>query len=140
MKKSSYPIGHILVSIVLLLMLAVSCEKDPAITPPPTDNEPLIATLTTQKPINITHNSAESSGTVISNGGASINTSGLCWSTNPNPYLYNFKTDEGPNETTFTSIMVELEPATTYYYRAYVITSAGIGYGAVNFFTTEPAP
>lgn len=139
MKNYPKSIGLALFAMSLLFSLTISCSKDEIITDPPI-NEPLMPTVTSKAVSSITHNSASSGGTVTSNGGAAINESGVCWSTNANPHLANYSTSQGPNETTYNSAMVGLSPSTTYYVRAYVITSAGIGYGGIISFTTPPAP
>lgn len=40
----------------------------------------------------------------------------------------------------FTQLLTSLTPSTTYYYRAYASSSAGIGYGSILNFTTAPTP
>lgn len=139
MKNYPKSIGLALLAMSLLFSLTISCSKDEIITDPPI-NPPLMPAVSTKGVTSITHNSASSGGTVTTNGGSAITQSGICWSTNANPHLANYSTSQGPNETTFTSAMVELSPSTTYFMRAYVITSAGIGYGGIHSFTTQPAP
>lgn len=129
-----------ILTIFTVLSLAVSCDKDEMIPITPPEEELLVPTVSTTEVTDITNNSAASGGTVDNNGGAQITASGVCWSLEATPLLFNYKTDDGANQTTFTSSMVELSPETTYYYRAYAISSAGIGYGPVISFTTQPAP
>lgn len=85
----------------------------------------------------INQHSAISGGSVGIDGGASIVSRGVCWSTTPNPTIYNDKTNEGPGPGNFTSRLTGLNLATTFYLRAYAINESVIGYGAEVSFTTS---
>jgi hypothetical protein len=79
---------------------------------------------------------------INNNGGASIINSGFCWSTSTNPDI------SLPTKVTlqFSSVGFNysyggfgpLNPATTYYLRAYATNSIGTGYGPVISITTLP--
>lgn len=97
--------------------------------------------LTTNVVTNILAKSAQSGGSISNWGGDSIIVKGICWSKNPNPTLNNFFTENGSDINSFSSLMNNLEPLTTYYVRAYAVNSIGIGYGnEISFTTQEIAP
>ena len=100
---------------------------------------PIISSITTVAFSSISANSANSGGTIASNGGATITAKGVCWSTSPNPTIaLTTKTNEGNGSANFTSIISGLSPVTTYYVRAYATNSAGTAYGQELTFTTLP--
>ena len=99
-----------------------------------------LATLTTASVTNISQNSATSGGTIVSNGGAAVTASGICWSTVSNPTINNSHTSNGPSSGSFQSQLTNLNPSTTYCVRAYATTSAGTGYGQSVTFTTSDIP
>ena len=80
--------------------------------------------------------SPSSGGTITSDGGYSITSKGVCWSTSPNPTISNNSTNNGTGATNFTSILSNLLPTTSYYYRAYATNSIGTSYGITYTFTT----
>ena len=84
--------------------------------------------------------SPSSGGTITSDGGYSITSKGVCWSTSPNPTISNNITNNGTGASNFTSILSNLLPTTTYYYRAYATNSIGTGYGITYTFTTASNP
>ncbi|WP_222538528.1 hypothetical protein [Pedobacter polysacchareus] len=78
-------------------------------------------------------------GTIISDGGATVNNQGVVWSTTPNPMvgtLNETRNDTGPGNT-FLSNLTGLEPITLYYLRAYAVNSQGTAYGNEVTFTTS---
>jgi uncharacterized protein (TIGR02145 family) len=85
---------------------------------------------------NITATTASGGGEIKSNGCSSISARGVCWSTSPNPMIYDNKTNDGSETGSFTSTLINLEPNTTYYVRAYAINSIGTAYGQEISFTT----
>ena len=48
------------------------------------------------------------------------------------------KTDQGGGSTSFVSNITNLQPGTTYFYRAYATNSAGTSYGTEHSFLTDP--
>lgn len=86
---------------------------------------------------NITSNSVNGGGNIVSDGGAAIVSRGLCWKKTPNPTIFDSITSDGSGVGTFSSIIQNLEPGTTYYVRAYAINNIGVGYGNQLSFTTE---
>jgi uncharacterized protein (TIGR02145 family) len=93
-------------------------------------------TLTTTVPSSITLTSAVSGGTIISNGGAAITVSGICWATTPNPVATDSHTTDGTLTGTFPSTMTGLSAGVTYHVRAYATNSVGTAYGNDLSFTT----
>lgn len=89
----------------------------------------VLPTLTTMEVTNITVASAVSGGIITDDGGV-IATSGVCWSTTPNPTTNNDKSYDG--------LIEGLQPSTKYYVRAFATNSAGTAYGnELNFTTSE---
>ena len=79
---------------------------------------------------------AASGGSIISDGGAAITSSGICWSTSTNPTIADFSTTNTNLSGIYTSIMTGLLPNTTYNVRAYATNSVGTTYGNLVSFTT----
>jgi len=73
---------------------------------------------------------------VISNGGSPIIGRGVCWSMNNPPTITDNLTSDGIGIGSFTSRAYVLKPGSTYFFRAYAITSSGITYGEVKVVTT----
>ncbi|HEY1006032.1 MAG TPA: Ig-like domain-containing protein, partial [Sphingobacteriaceae bacterium] len=93
------------------------------------------ATLVTLGIRSITTGTASTGGYVHYNGGADILEQGVCWSTSPEPTIDGSKVSGG-NAGTFSCDLTGLQPATTYYVRAYARNSEGIAYGNEVSFTT----
>ncbi len=94
--------------------------------------------LTTTNASNISQTTAQSGGTISSDGGATVTLRGVCWSTSPNPTTSNNVSSNGTGVGTFTSSLTGLTANTTYYVRAYATNSSGTGYGNEISFTTQP--
>jgi hypothetical protein len=107
-------------------------------------NELVFKTKETSTPIlasgtlkNITTNSALFSDCSVSDdGGYPILARGSCWSTSSNPTILNNKTNDGTSLTYYSSQIINLNPNTTYYIRAYATNSLGTSYGIEKTFTT----
>jgi uncharacterized protein (TIGR02145 family) len=100
-----------------------------------TDQE--MPTVVTGDVTNITYTTADYSGNVTADGGASVTARGVCWSTSENPTTSNSKTTDGTGLGTYTSTITDLFPSTTYYVRAYATNSVGTAYGEQRTFTTN---
>ena len=98
-------------------------------------NEPIV---TTSNITNITSTTVTGGGTVISDGGASIQYRGVCWSTNHNPTINDNYTINGAGSGDFYAQLTGLSINTTYYVRSYAVNVAGVGYGNEVCFTTPP--
>ncbi len=95
-------------------------------------------TLSTLEVTEITGNSAKSGGNITDDGGASVTSRGIVWSTSENPDIYNNEgvTVDGSGPGEFTSELTELSPETKFYVRAYATNSLGTTYGeSVDFIT-----
>jgi hypothetical protein len=108
---------------------------------------PTSTTSSTQLPViatviatNTLTSSPSSGGTITSDGGYSITSKGVCWSTSPNPTISNNITNDGTGASNFTSLLSNLTPTTLYYYRAYATNSNGTSYGNAYTFTTIAVP
>ena len=96
--------------------------------------------ITTTAMTSVTQTTATGGGIITSDGGAVITSRGICWSnSNSNPTIANLKTNNGTGIGTYTSLMINLTPGTTYYVRAYATNSVGTAYGTVRAFTTSAA-
>lgn len=98
----------------------------------------VLPTVSTTAITNITTNSAVSGGSITADGGSSITTRGIVWSTSQNPTIaLTTKTTDGTALGSFISNMITLVQNTTYYVKAYATNSAGTAYGnQVEFKTT----
>jgi len=96
--------------------------------------------ISTTVATNILTPTPSSGGTITSDGGFSITSKGVCWSSNPNPTINDNTTNNGTGASNFTSILSNLLPTTTYYYRAYATNSIGTSYGITYTFTTLAIP
>lgn len=97
-----------------------------------------IPILTTIDVTDIFGTSAISGGLITNDGGTSITTRGVVWSTSSGPtILLPTKTSDPPGNNSFTSKITGLTPNTKYYLRAYAINSAGTAYGNEKSFDTR---
>ncbi len=112
--------------VLIVIFFTLSCE-----------DEGSIPKVTTNEVTNITQTSAQCGGSIINNGGSSIKSCGVCWSTNPNPTISDNNTvDEYSNEN-YISLLTDINANTTYYVRAYATNKAGTGYGEAVLFPTS---
>lgn len=98
----------------------------------------ILPTVTTTIVSNITQTTAVCGGDVISNGGASVTTRGVCWNKTGSPSISDSITTDGTGSGIFLSNLTGLIPNTTYYLRSYASNSVGTSYGPERQFTTEP--
>ena len=105
----------------------MSFNTEPATTP-------VVATI---EAINITAETALLGGVVSDKGGAIIGELGICWSLSAQPTIDNNKVaGTFKNESEFAVLVNQLSPNTQYFYRAYALNEAGVGYGEIKSFTT----
>jgi uncharacterized protein (TIGR02145 family) len=123
---------NITISLLALAGIAVivsnSCKKDNYDLP----------TVTTTAISSIMISSASCGSNISKDGGTSIDSRGVCWSTDQTPTVADNKTTDGKGIGKFTSIITDLSPNTTYYVRAFATNSEGTGYGNPLSFTTLP--
>ena len=97
-------------------------------------------TLTTLEATHITDTTANSGATIVSTGGLPFGGKGLCWALTENPTTANFVVYSGNSWASYTDTMRLLQPNTTYYARAYVMSPKGGGqpvYGNQISFKTD---
>lgn len=105
---------------------------------PGTGSTPTVPVLTTTSPSAITSTSAQTGGTITSDGGSAITTRGVCWGEFSSPTIAGSKTTNGGGSGNFGSSMTNLLAGKTYSVRAYATNSTGTGYG--NEFTVSTNP
>jgi uncharacterized protein (TIGR02145 family) len=87
----------------------------------------------------VTDHTAMSGGKITYDGGAGIIAKGICWSTSPEPDIYDFFTCNGTDTSSYKSKMTGLVSGTRYYIRAFAQNKAGIAYGEQLVFNTKIA-
>ena len=102
----------------------------------------VIPTLTTTAISNIAPTTAQSGGTISSDGGSPIIEKGVCWNTTGNPTIADSHTSDGAGIPAFISSITGLTASTLYYVIAYATNAVGTGYGQEESFNTaeEPVP
>ena len=119
--------------IFIFLVITISCTKKEAVKTVPVLN---ISSIT-----NITANTAATSGSITSNGGAQVTSRGICWSATENPTIADNISSNGTGDGSFEGSLTGLAPGTTYHVKAYGTNSAGTGYsGQIAFTTLAIAP
>ena len=94
---------------------------------------PTVQTATVSE---ITFHGAVCGGNVVDDGGSTVTTRGVCWSTQPNPVFSESHTADGSGTGSFVSTLTGLTYGTTYYVRAYAVNSIGVAYGETQSFMT----
>ncbi len=120
---------NIVFAIFILSVFTWSCDKevDPKLLP----------VLTTTEVIKMTEATAYSGGNITSDAGSDVTSRGVCWSETPNPTIEDKKTIDAAGTGVFESRIVGLNPATTYYIRAYAANKKGVAYGLQVTFKTK---
>ncbi|NEM97765.1 beta strand repeat-containing protein [Pontibacter burrus] len=105
-----------------------------------TTQAPLVMSITTTAPTNITLNSAIGGGSVTTSGPGAVIARGICLSTEPAPTIQNIKIPAGEGTGSFSSSLTGLIAGETYYVRAYATSNSGItAYGnEITFSTQDP--
>lgn len=134
-KRISYPENYAQMDIGLRIVLI---STEPAPEPAPEISVPAVVT---GEYSNVTENSAKTSVSITSDGGAPVTACGIVWSEEPNPTeaLSTKITFDGA-EGNYTCQLTGLNASTTYYYRAYATNEAGTAYGEEYSFKTKAAP
>jgi len=105
-----------------------------------TTTSPTSPIVTTTTVSDITDISAISGGNVTDEGSQPVTSRGVCWSTDASPTISDPHTTDASGAGVFVSSLTSLACGTTYYVRAYAISSVGIAYGGQEFFTTGDCP
>ena len=87
----------------------------------------------------ITTDSATTGGNVSGSYIGTISARGVCYNTAGDPTLEDDFTEDGTGTGVFISSLIDLDPDTTYYVRAYATNEAGTSYGEEETFDTESA-
>lgn len=114
-----------------ILISILGCAK--------TDHASLYPAVTTHSVSNVTENTAVCGGDVSTERGT-ISSKGVCWSTGPNPVIYEGHMEEGSGSGSFESKLTLFLPGTTYYVRAYADNGHYVGYGSAIKFRTKGNP
>lgn len=99
-----------------------------------------LPTVSTGSITAITATTATGSGTVSSDGGATVTDRGIQWSLYSNFSVIAGSASGGSGTGSFTANMTGLTPGTTYYVRAYATNSVGIAISYNMSFTTTAVP
>ena len=100
-----------------------------------------LPTVSTTNPYNISMTSANSGGSVSSDGGAVVTARGVVWGTSTNPTIaLSTKTTDGSGIGTFISNITGLSTGVKYFIRAYATNSTGTSYGNEVTVTTSANP
>ena len=105
--------------------------------PSPTQEIPVAITTAIT---NIRMSSATTGGYVFSDGGVTVTSRGVCWSTSANPTITDNHTSDGTGTGTFVSNLTGLTANTMYFIRAYATNSVGTSYGNELTLTTLTEP
>jgi hypothetical protein len=102
----------------------------------------LLPTLSTQPTTSILSTSVVSGLNLITDGGATVTSRGVCYSTSPNPTILSSKKNgSGTNLGVQSVTITGLTPNTTYYAKAFATNLIGTAYGnEVSFTTAKSAP
>ncbi len=96
-----------------------------------------LPTIITSTVTRINETSAYSGGNITSNGGLTIDASGVCWSTTGNPTIANSKTTDVADNGLFSSHITGLTANEIYHVRAYATNAIGTAYGPDLVFTAK---
>jgi hypothetical protein len=97
--------------------------------------------ISTTQASSVSSSSAQIGGIILSDGGLSITSKGLCYSsTSTTPTLSGLSISAGSGNSPFTSTLTGLQNSTVYFARAYATNSMGTSYGQTISFTTVSAP
>ncbi len=99
-----------------------------------------LPTVTTTEPSGITTTSANIGGIVTDNGGSTIISKGVCWSTTTNPTIASsVAMGTGTGNNYFVSL-TSLNPTTSYHARAFATNATGTAYGNEVVFVPNGLP
>lgn len=84
--------------------------------------------------------SAVVQGYVTLNGGAEVTARGICWNMTGDPTLEDSYSVNGTGKGLFNETLVDLDPNTTYYARAYATNEVGTKFGLTKTFSTPAIP
>ena len=132
MKANNVVTSLAAVSLFAMVIQLTGCGSD--------DPEPVLPQVTTVPVSQIGETGAKSGGTIVSDGGSPVLSTGVCWSTDPQPTVDDDNTTDTVTGTSFVSDITGLTPGTQYYVRAYATNEVGTAYGNSFAFTTLVPP
>lgn len=103
-----------------------------------TTQDPVLATVITADPEEITARSAVLGGEVVSDGHQYVFERGVYYGTEPNPWQTGIKVPIGEDMGEFSTFVTELSPYTEYRVVAYALNNVGMARGQVKVFRTQP--
>ena len=125
--------SKIILIVITAFVLIISCTNE-------FDYGKLVNAVKTVEFSNVTQTTADVSGNVITDNGASLSARGICYGTSNNPTISGMKkVFDTSTLGNYTCRLDNLSPSTTYYARAYATNSYGTAYGAAVAFTTLQA-
>lgn len=119
----------IILNTAIMLFVASSCKKDSISNTAVSPAQAQLPVVATSDISNFTQKSADCGGTITSDGGTTITSRGVCWSTKKDPTTTDKTTANGNGTGSFTSALTGLTSAAVYYVRAYATNSKGTAYG-----------
>src|SRR5688572_25568439 len=131
MNNKSIRTCAVLLVIVFSSLISIRCSEDSPVEETPVKVVDIVTNDVTG--INSTHSEGGGSITVV---GVEITARGVCWSTSRNPTTADNKTDDGSGPGDFSSSISGLAPNTSYYVRAFGVSSEETYYGNETSFTT----
>ena len=96
-----------------------------------------VPTVSTEPVSSYGFSSATLAGNVLNDGGSTILSRGICYSSSPNPNISNNSTQISTGTGAFSDFIIGLDTGTTYYARAYATNANGTAYGNQVMFTTK---
>lgn len=126
MKKGNWSICVAAAFAGLLFILGNGCEGDKESAP----------AVITAPAVYLSVQSVIIGAIVTDEGGAAITDRGICWDTSPGPDVSDSKISDATGLSQFTCTLVDLDPDTRYFVRAFATNNAGTGYGQELTFRT----
>lgn len=90
------------------------------------------------QPDSILSSGFRANGRIASDGGSPLLFTGFCYATTPNTTILSSKNYAGTDTGNFSSFVPDLQPATTYFVKAYATNGVGTSYGSEFVVTTLP--
>ena len=112
-----------------LFLISTGCKKE---------NAGLLPVIETSVLLELTSvSTANSGGTITSEGSSKVKARGVCWSLKRNPTISDPHSEDGAGAGVFESKIHGMQPFATYYIRAYATNNEGTSYGSEKSITTK---
>jgi uncharacterized protein (TIGR02145 family) len=135
MKKRIQNYIAVVIMMAIFMSLATGCKKETE-DPVSPDQPVQIPKLETIAISDVAESGASYVGIVTSDGGAEITAYGVCWSTDKNPTINDYKSTAEKSTGSFTGNISGLSAGQLYFVRLYATNSAGTGYSNEQSFRT----